>query len=42
MFALASQHATDGRAAQYLDLGKEITKTCDMSYERTGKGLLIA
>lgn len=38
MFALGSAHAIDGRAEHYLDIGKAITSTCHMSYNRTGKG----
>lgn len=40
MFALGSQHAIDGQAEHYLDIGKEITQTCHMSYDRTGEDLL--
>ena len=35
MFALASLHATDGKSAHYMDIGRNITKTCYTSYQRT-------
>ena len=39
MFALGSQHAIDGQAEHYLDLGRQITETCHKSYEKTGKAI---
>ena len=37
MFGLGSQHAIDGQAAHYLDIGKAVTSTCHLSYNSTGK-----
>ena len=37
MFALGAKGAPKGMEEHYLELGKEITKTCHESYTRTGK-----
>jgi hypothetical protein len=37
MFALGAQHAINGHSEDYMDLAKELAKTCHESYQRTGK-----
>ena len=37
MFALGGVHATNGQTEHYINIGKDITSTCHMSYARTGK-----
>lgn len=36
MFALGAQHAINGHSEDYMDLAKELAKTCHESYQRTG------
>ena len=37
MFALASVHATNGKSQHYMDVAKNITRTCHESYIQTGQ-----
>lgn len=41
MFALGAQHAINGHSEDYMDLAKELAKTCHESYQRTGKLLAM-
>jgi len=34
MLALGAQHATNGQTEHYMDLGKEVAKTCHETYQR--------
>ena len=36
MFALGAQHAINGHSEDYMELAKELAKTCHESYQRTG------
>ena len=42
MYALASVHATDGNTAHYMNIGKNITRTCYESYQRTRESNRVA
>ena len=37
MYALASVHAINGRSKHYMDIAKNITRTCRESYIQTGQ-----
>ena len=37
MLALGAQHVTDGQSEHYMDLGKEVARTCHESYQLTGE-----
>ena len=37
MLVLGAQHATNGQREHYMDLGKEVARTCHESYQLTGE-----
>ena len=39
MFALASVHAINGKSKHYMDIAKNITRTCHESYVQTGQSM---
>lgn len=42
MLALGGAHATNGKGAEYMEAGKEVTRTCHESYHGTGKPLKVS
>ena len=37
MLALGAQHATNGQREHYMDLGKEVARTCQEAYQLAGE-----